>query len=127
MGVYCCPLIVCPRLFANLKDLGNRKGSSNTSAIKLSYPRLASCLDYEGNCARMMKNELSLKSGFLKKGSSVEGELCPGDVLMLFSASASSAVSTFGGNSPREDAAAKPREMTRKGVERWLEKRKSFR
>ena len=43
------------------------------------------------------------------------------------SASASSAVSTFGGNSPREDAAAKPREMTRKGVERWLEKRKSFR
>ena len=127
MGVYCCPLIVCPRLFANLKDLGNRKGSSNTSAIKLSYPRFASCLDYEGNCARMMKNELSLKSGFLKKGSSVEVELCPGDVLMLFSASASSAVSTFGGNSPREDAAAKPREMTRKGVERWLEKRKSFR
>ena len=52
-------------------------------------------------------------------------EVCPGDVLMLFSATA--AVSTFGGNSPREDAAAKPREMTRKGVERWLEKRKSFR
>ena len=50
--------------------------------------------------------------------------MCPGDVLMLFSATA--AVSTFGGNSPREDA-AKPREMTRKGVERWLEKRKSFR
>ena len=51
--------------------------------------------------------------------------MCPGDVLMLFSASA--AVSTFGGNPPREDAAGKPREMTRKGVERWLEKRKSFR
>ena len=63
MGVYCCPRTVCPRLFANLKDQAWERGV------------VAALLDYDGTRAaasRMMKNELSLKSGFSKK-ESVEG------------------------------------------------------